>query len=92
MKADSPQQEPSYNHILKQEKEAFLQMYPQLKELYYGQYVAILGEAVIDYDSNYNELYERLRTLYPTEIIWVSQIYDTPLPDIVVRSPRFVTM
>jgi hypothetical protein len=73
---------------LRQEKEAFLRLYPALYKQYQGEYVAILDGQMVDHDANYHELYERILKHHPDTIVWISQIQDTPLPDIVVRSPR----
>ncbi len=73
---------------LRREKKAFLAMHPVLHKQHKGQYVAIYQGALLDHDDDYGTLYERVRAQYPHQIIWISKIQDTPLPEIVVRSPR----
>ena len=77
---------------LRQEKESFMALYPTLRKRYMGQYVAIYHGQLLDHDANYSVLYERLRRHYPHQVIWISQIQETALPDIVIRSPRLEPM
>ena len=84
----SPTAETKSLRALRREKEAFLALYPALRDEYKGQFVAIYQGQLIDHDVNYSHLYERLHTLYPNQIMWISQIQESALPDIVMRSPR----
>ena len=77
--------------VLAREKAAYIKMYPMLKEKYFGQHVAIYQGELIDSDTDYGQLYERIRERYPKEIVWLATVTEEPIETIIVRSPRFVT-
>lgn len=72
------------------EQAAYLQLFPQLKENYAGQYVAIQGGRLVDHDENFDVLFERIDDQYPDTFVWMSQVENEPMRTIEFRSPRFV--
>jgi len=75
---------------VEREKAAYLNLYPQLKAQYGGQYVAIFGEKVVDHDVDYGALFERIDDRYPDTFVWLTRVGDEPIETIAFRSPRFV--
>lgn len=75
---------------LEAEKQAYLHLYPQLKEEFFGQYVAIYQGKLIDHDVAYAALFERIDDRFPDEFVWLTQVQDEPIGTIAFRSPRFV--
>lgn len=75
---------------VEREKNAYLQLYPQLKKQYTGQYVAIHNSQLVDHDVDYGALFERIDDRYPDTFVWLTQVEAEPMGTIVVRSPRFV--
>ncbi|MDQ3249496.1 MAG: DUF5678 domain-containing protein [Chloroflexota bacterium] len=83
--------QPLHPSSLEQEKIAYIKMHTRLKEQHLGQHVAIYQGKLIDYDSDYGALYERIRQRYPREIVWLATVKEEPIETIHVRSPRFAT-
>ena len=75
---------------LQREKSAYIKLHLMLKKQYLGLYVAIYNGNLIDSDSNYGILHERIRSQYPNEVVWMAEVEDEPMQTIVVRSPRLV--
>lgn len=75
---------------VEQEKAAYLRLYSTLKEKYFGQYVAIYGGVLIDHDTDYGHLFERVDDNYPDTFVWMTRVSDEPIETIQFRSPRFV--
>ncbi len=75
---------------LQREKAAYIKLHPMLKQKYLGLYVAIYNGKLIDSDSNYGMLYERVRGQYPNEVILMTEVEDEAMKTIVVRSPRLI--
>jgi hypothetical protein len=74
---------------LDREMVAYIAMHPMLKEKYFGKHVAVYGGQLIDYDEDFEALYERVRKRYPDQIVWMSTVKDEPIETIYVRSPRW---
>lgn len=72
-----PQSEPDPQ--VEREKAAYLQLYPRLKEQYAGQYVAIHGGKVVDYDEDYGALFERIDDRYPDTFVWLTRVEGEPI-------------
>jgi hypothetical protein len=75
---------------VEREKAAYLQLYPMLKEKYFGQYVAIYDGKLVDHDKDYGRLFERIDDSYPETFVWMTRVSDEPVETIYFRSPRFV--
>ena len=71
------------------EMQAYLALYPHLKDRYSGQYVAIYGGQLIDHDADFDVLYDRIDHAYPHQFVWISKVGDEPLETFTVRSPHF---
>ena len=80
-----------YDPAVEREKEAYLQLYPELKGKYKGRYVAIHEGKLVDHDEDYGALFERIDDRYPDEFVWLACVEDEPIGTLVFRSPRFVT-
>lgn len=59
-----------------------------LREKHLGQHVAIFNGQLIDVDSDYGALYERIDAQYPDQFVWLATVTDDPMPTLVFRSPR----
>ena len=80
-----------FDPAVEREKEAYLQLYPELKGKYKGRYVAIHEGKLVDHDEDYGTLFERIDDRYPDEFVWLACVEDEPIGTLVFRSPRFVT-
>jgi len=72
------------------EKAAYLRLYPQLKTQYAGQYVAIHDGQLVDHDTDYGALFERIDDRFPDRFVWLTRVEDEPIGTLAFRSPRFV--
>lgn len=71
-----------------QEETAYRAQYPQLKDQYAGQYIAMHNGQVIDNSPDEMALYRRIRQQYPLFGILIKQVTST-IDDVWhVRSPR----
>jgi hypothetical protein len=77
------------DHDLEREKAAYLGLHPQLQDQYAGQYVAIHDGQLVDHDTDYGALFERVDDRFPDRFVWMTRVEDQPVRTIVVRSPRF---
>lgn len=71
------------------EMAVYIAMHPQLKEKFFGHYVAIYGGKLIDHDTDRRALYMRIVAQYPDEFVWLSKVEEEPIRTLVFRSPRF---
>lgn len=72
------------------EKAAYLRLYPKLKAQYAGQYVAIHGGHLVDHDTDYGALFERIDDRFPDRFVWLTRVEEEPMGTLTFRSPRFV--
>lgn len=73
------------------EVKAFERLHPQLLTLYLGEFVAIKGGELVDHDSDFDTLIERVRDRFgESAVVMVEQVEPTLLPEIRLRSPRMV--
>ena len=73
-----------------QEKAAYLRLYPELKTQYAGQYVAIHDGQLVDHDTDYGALFERIDDRFPDRFVWLTRVEDEPIGTVTIRSPRVV--
>ncbi len=73
-----------------QEKAAYLRLYPELKTQYAGQYVAIHDGQLVDHDTDYGALFERIDDRFPDRFVWLTRVEDEPIGTVTFRSPRVV--
>jgi Family of unknown function (DUF5678) len=76
--------------LVEEEKAAYIRMFPMLKEKYHGQYVAIYNGKLIDYDTDYGRLFERIDDTYPETFVWLTRVMDEPIGTLHFRSPRLI--
>ena len=69
------------------EKQYFLAQHTQLKENYLGQFIAIHLGNVIDQDSNFEALHQRIRQNYGREAILIRKVEQEPDRPLLVRRP-----
>lgn len=74
---------------LEREKAAYERLHAALREKYSGQYVAIYSGQMVDHDSDYGALFERIDDRFPGVFVWLTRVEDEPIGTIVFRSPRF---
>lgn len=70
------------------EMQAYIDLHPQLKTTYFGQYVAIYGGQLVDHDADHAALYERIDARYPDEYVWISKVEEEPIQTLRFLSPR----
>lgn len=75
---------------LKQEEEAYLKMHSWLKENYFGEYIAIHNEELVDHDKSLDALGNRIYERFGNIPIWISKVREKPIEEWVFRSPQFV--
>ena len=63
---------------ISEESEMFRQQYPELKEKYLGQYVAMHQGKVVDHDVNEDELWKRVRERYGRTPVLIVRVEETP--------------
>ena len=72
------------------EKETFRRLHHHLKQQYFGQYVAILGNSLVDHDRDKVELLNRLRQQYGDQPILIRQVQEQVELIYQSRSPRLL--
>ena len=75
---------------VEQERQAYLAMHEFLKENFFGKHVAIYQGQLIDFDDDFDALYERIDAKYPDVFVWLDTVADEPMEAISLRSPLFV--
>ncbi|GIK73288.1 MAG: hypothetical protein BroJett021_22760 [Chloroflexota bacterium] len=70
------------------EMAAYLELHPQLRTQYLGQYVAIRNGRLIDHDDSYDRLFDRIDVAFPDEFVWLTRVEQEPLTTLTYRSPR----
>lgn len=77
------------DEALEREQEAYIQMHQKLKEQYLGVSVAVHGGQLVDTDTDYGALYERIMANYPMKSVWLTTVKEEATPTLMMRSPRF---
>jgi hypothetical protein len=72
------------------EREAFLELHPQLIEKHLGEYVAIHGGQLVDHDPQVGALYARINRRYPDRFTLLRRVQVSPEIEYRFRSPRLV--
>ncbi len=80
----------SQEKAMAQEVAAYQSMLAELVTQYDGAYVAIYQGQLVDHDADELALLRRLDAHYPDEIVLMKQVRAEPLPELRIRSPRFV--
>ncbi len=78
----------SQDDPLAQEEATFIAMHDQLREKYFGEYVAIHNQALVDHDKDLERLSLRISKRFGTEAVWIAPVQESPQEEWVIRSPR----
>jgi hypothetical protein len=76
--------------VMEREMQAWIALYPLLRQQFHGKHVAIHAGQVIDTDDDFSALYTRIDAAYPDEFVWMSKVEDEPITTLTFRSPRLV--
>jgi hypothetical protein len=87
---EEPISQSEADEAMNQEGAAYRHLHPALKEKYLGQYVAIYGGNLVDYDSDQVELYLRSKKRYAGEFVWIAPVQEEAEEVYVIHSPRLV--
>jgi hypothetical protein len=74
---------------MQQEIAAFHNLHQGLLQHFPGQYVAVYGGQVVDYDGEQLALYLRVRQHYPDEIVLIRQVRPEMERIWTIRTPKF---
>jgi hypothetical protein len=66
---------------------AFEKLYPELRQKYLGQWVAMHEQELVDYDSDRAALYKRVRATYGRTAVLIRQVTEQPDNEIWIRTP-----
>lgn len=69
------------------EVEAYERMHPQLKQKYFGQWVAVHNQELVDHDNDHAALYQRVRDKYGRAAVLIRQVMEQPTREIRIRTP-----
>ena len=75
---------------ISKEEAAYRAMHSELFEKYAGQYVAVYGGELVDFDANESALYNRIDQRFPDEVVLMKKVEKSPEKIYYFRSPRFV--
>jgi hypothetical protein len=81
---------PEEDEEMEREMAAYIAMHPRLLKTHLGQHVAVYHGELIDHDTDYGALYERIVEKYLDEFVLLTTVKAEPIETIVVRSPRLV--
>ena len=71
---------------LKQEIQVYEAMHSELKQKYYGEWVAFYKRQLADHDEDRAALYQRVRARYGEAIVLIRQVGEQPNEDIMMRT------
>jgi predicted DNA-binding protein len=71
-----------------EEERAYQRLYPELREQYPQQYVAIYEGRVIDSDPDFEELFVRIKKQLGDRVVLMRRVGDSPVEEYNFRSPR----
>ena len=75
-------------HALEDEELAYQRLFPELREQYPEQVVAIYDGRVVDVDPDFETLVLRIQQQYGDSAVLIRRIGDTPHEEYRFRSPR----
>ncbi len=67
--------------VLADEEQAYQRLYPELRERYWQQYVAIQAGRVIDAAPDFEAVYLRVRQQYGDRTVLIRRVGDTPVEE-----------
>jgi hypothetical protein len=76
------------SRALDDEERAYQQLYPELRQRFSRQYVAIYGGQVVGADSDFEELFLRVKQQLNGQAVLIRQVTDNPVEEYHFRSPR----
>jgi hypothetical protein len=77
---------------LEAEEATFLKMHSGLKEKYFGEYVTIYKQELIDHDASLDALSDRIYKRFGNIPVWISKVKENPVEEWIFRSPQFVEL
>lgn len=66
---------------------AYERMYPELRQKYLGQWVAVHEQKLVDHDDDRAALYGRVRATYRRTAVLIRQVTEQPGNEIWIRTP-----
>lgn len=72
------------------EKAAYQQLHADLLATHLDKYVAIYGGKLIDHDSEFAALFERIDSQFADEFVLLTRVTSQPTRTLTFRSPRLV--
>lgn len=66
---------------------AYEQLHPELRQKYFGHWVALHEQKLVDHDSDRAALYGRVRARYGRTAVLIRQVTEQPGMEIWVRTP-----
>ena len=90
--SDSPPRRPAFHvarpgDAMSQEVKAFETQFEQLKEQYFGQYIAMFQGEVVDHDDDREALLARINRHYPNDQVLMRQVQAELSGKIRIRPP-----
>jgi hypothetical protein len=80
--------EDAENAAVEREMQAYIALHPQLVRQYKHQYVAVYDGRLVDHDADYESLFMRIEDAYPDSFVWLTQVEEHPIDELVFRSPH----
>jgi hypothetical protein len=77
-----------HDRALAEEDRAYQRLYPDLRERYWQQYVAVYAGRVVDADPDFETLFLRVQQQYGDRTVLIRRVTDSPLEEFRFRSPR----
>jgi hypothetical protein len=75
-------------HKIQKEAESFRALHPELVKQYLGQVVAIHEGQVVDHDTDFELLHQRIRQRFGRTAVLLRRVEPTPEHVLTFRSPR----
>jgi hypothetical protein len=66
---------------------AYERLHPELRQKYWGQWIAVHEQKLVDHDSDRTALYRRVRAQYGRTAVLIRQVTEQPSGEIWVRTP-----
>ncbi len=63
-------------------------MYPELRQTYPGQWVAIHDRQLVDHDEDVAPLHRRMLDRYGRMPVLIQRVTESPVEEVYIRSPR----
>lgn len=73
---------------ISEESKIYRQQYPQLKAKYLGQYIAMHDGQVVEHDTDFSSLRQRVRQRFGKTPVMITMVEDTAEPTLIRRGFR----